>query len=78
MHMSTLAIAMPDEDLAFLRAWTAEQGTSAEAFLAQQARNLRQNLQRGLHPSVRQATGVISLQADGGKEHLEHQERKHG
>lgn len=76
--MSTLAITMPEEDLAFLRAWTAEQGTSAEEFLAQQARNLRRHLQRGLHPAVLHATGVISPQADGRTEHLEHQERRHG
>lgn len=73
--MSTIAVPIPDEDLQFLRAWTAEQGTSAEAFLAQQAHNLREHIQRGLHPIVANAIGVISEGDHGG--YMEHSKRKH-
>jgi hypothetical protein len=73
--MSTIAVPIPDEDLRFLRAWTAEQGTSAEAFLAQQARNLREHVQRGLHPIVAAARGVILEDTPLG--YMEHLERKH-
>jgi hypothetical protein len=62
--MSTITIPMPEEDLAFLRAWSKEHGTSAEALLAQQARNLRERLQKPLHPDVAAAIGIISSDAD--------------
>jgi hypothetical protein len=58
--MSTIAVPIANEDLRFLRAWTAEHGTSAEAFLAQQAHHLREHIQRRLHPVVANAIGVIS------------------
>ena len=48
--MSTITVRLPDEDVAFLRNFSAAQGTSAEAFLARQARNLREHLQRPLRP----------------------------
>lgn len=63
--MSTITIPLPDEDLAFLRAWSEEQGISAEAFLARQARNLREHLQRPLHPDVVAALGVIMPEKAG-------------
>ena len=50
--MSTITVPLPDEDLAFLRAWSEKQGTSAEEYLARQARNLREHLQRPLHPGA--------------------------
>ncbi|MGB8353292.1 MAG: hypothetical protein WCD79_05355 [Chthoniobacteraceae bacterium] len=43
--MSAITIPLPDEDLTLLRAWSKTQEISVEAFLAQQARNLRQRLQ---------------------------------
>ena len=57
--MSTITVAVPDEDLAFLRTWSKEHGTSPEALLAQQARNLRELLEQPLHPDVVAATGII-------------------
>jgi len=39
--MPMMTIPLPDEDISFLRAWSETDGTFAEAFLAQQARNLR-------------------------------------
>lgn len=70
--MSTLTVSMPDEDLAFLRAYSAANGISAEQLLAQQARNLREHLQRPLHPAVRAATGIISPDIDGKEAHRAH------
>ena len=57
--MSTITIPLPDEALQFLRAYSQPHGTSAEAFLAQQARNLREHLQRPLEPEVEAASGII-------------------
>ena len=75
--MSTLTVAMPDEDLAFLRAYSAAQGTSAEALLARQARNLREHLQKPLPSEVMKATGIISPEVAGEEAHREHLEKKH-
>src|ERR1700722_6401781 len=75
--MSTITVPLPDEDLTFLRAWSKTQGTSVEAFLAQQARNLRQRLQNPLHPDVAAASGIISPKIVGGEKHREHLEKKH-
>jgi len=75
--MSTLTIPMPDEDLAFLRAYSAAQGISAEAMLAQQARNLRERLQRPVHPDVTAASGVISPDVAGEEAHRAYLEKKH-
>jgi hypothetical protein len=75
--MSTIMVRLPDEDFAFLRDFSAAQGTSAEAFLARQARNLREHLQRPLQPEVLRATGIISPQVAGEETHLEHLEKKH-
>ncbi len=74
--MSTITVPLPDEDLNFLRSYTSAQGTSAEAFLAQQARNLREHLQRPLPPKVLAASGIIASGA-GEQEHREHLEKKH-
>jgi hypothetical protein len=63
--------------LNFLRAYTSAQGTSVEAFLARQARNLREHLQRPLHPEVTEATGIIAQDVSGEDAHRAHVEKKH-
>jgi hypothetical protein len=75
--MSTIRVRLPEEDFAFLRNFSAAQGTSAEAFLARQARNLREHLQRPLRPEVLRATGIISPEVAGEETHREHLEKKH-
>jgi len=75
--MSTITVPLPDEDLAFLRAWSEKQGTSAEEFLARQARNLREHLQRSLHPDVVAATGIFPADLDVKQAYREHIENKH-
>jgi hypothetical protein len=75
--MSTITIPLPDEDLTFLRAWSETHGTSAEAFLARQARNLRQHLQKPLQPDVVAASGIISQGIAAEEKHREHLEKKH-
>jgi hypothetical protein len=74
--MSTITVPLPEEDLKFLRSYTSAQGTSAEAFLARQARNLREHLQRPLPPKVLAASGIIAPGA-GEEEYREHLEKKH-
>lgn len=75
--MSTITVPLPDEDFAFLRQFSAAQGTSAEGFLARQARNLREQLQRPLPPEVLRATGIISAEVAGEETHHEHLAKKH-
>jgi hypothetical protein len=75
--MSAITVSLPDDDLAFLRDFSASQGTSAEAFLARQARNLREHLQRPLQPEVMRATGIIAWAVTGEEAHREHLEKKH-
>ena len=75
--MSTITVPLPDEDLAFLRSFSAAHGISAEAFLARQARNLREHLQRPLPPEVMRAAGIISPEVAGQEAHREHLEKKH-
>ena len=75
--MFTITVPLPDEDLTFLRAWSKKQGTSVEAFLAQQARNLRQRLQNPLQSDVAAASGIISQKIVGEEKHREHLENKH-
>ena len=75
--MSTLTIPMPDEDLAFLRAYSAAQGISAEVLLARQARSLREHLQRPVHPDVTAASGIVSADVSGEAAHRAHLEKKH-
>ena len=75
--MSSITIPLPDEDLDFLRAYMRSQGSSAEAFLARQARNLRQHLQKPTHPDVSGASGIIAPEADGEQAYREHLEKKH-
>ncbi len=77
-RMSTITIPLPDEDLTFLRAYTSAQGTSAEEFLARQARNLREHLQRPLHPGVEAASGIIPAEIAGEEAHRKHLQAKHG
>ena len=75
--MSTITIPLPDEDLNFLRAYSEAHGISAEAFLARQARNLRERLQKPLHPEVEAASGIISSEITAEEAHREHVETKH-
>jgi len=75
--VSTITIPLPEEDLAFLRAYSESLGTSAEELLARQARSLREHLQRPLHPDVIAATGIISADVDGEREHHDHLAKKH-
>ncbi len=75
--MSTITVLLPDDDLAFLRDFSAAQGISAEAFLARQARNLREHLQRPLRPEVLLATEIISPEVGGEETYREHLEKKH-
>ncbi len=75
--MSTITVALPEEDFAFLRAYSAAHGTSAEAFLAQQARSLREHLQAPLRSEVIAASGIIAPESDGKKAHREYLENKH-
>lgn len=75
--MSTITVTMPDEDLAFLRDFAAASGTSAEALLGQQARRLREHLQRPLGPDVTAASGIINPEVAGREAHRDHLERKH-
>ena len=58
--MVAFTIPLPEEDLAFLLAYSASQGITAEALLARQARGLREHLQRPVHPAVAAASGVIA------------------
>ena len=75
--MSTITVPLPDEDLAFLRAYTSARGISAETFLAQQAHNLRAHLQRPAHPEVERASGVILPDVAGEAAHRAYLEKKH-
>ena len=62
--MPTITIPVPEDDLKFLQRWSKEHGTSAEELLAEQARSLRQRLERPLHPDVAAAIGIINADAD--------------
>ena len=75
--MSTITIPMPEEDLAFLRAYSEAQGISAEVFLARQAHHLREHLQRPPHPDVAGAGGIISAEIAGREAPREHLDHKH-
>jgi len=75
--MSTITIVLPEEDLAFLRAYSEAHGSSAEEFLARQARNLREHLQRPLQPEVVAASGIISGGVAGERAHHEYLQMKH-
>lgn len=75
--MSTLTIRLPDEDVTFLRAWSENHGISAEEFLAGQVRNLREHMQRPLHPEVVAATGIFPPDLDVKKAYHEYIEKKY-
>jgi hypothetical protein len=75
--MSTIAVPLADEDLAFLRAFSAAHGTTAEEFLARQARNLRVQLEKPLPPEVISATGIIPEDFDVRGTYLRELESKH-
>ena len=74
--MSTITIPLQEEDLAFLRAYSKEQGTSAEEFLARQAHNLREQMQRPLSEEVLAASGIIPPEVTGREAHREYFEKK--
>ena len=74
--MSAITLSIEDEDLAFLREFSKAQGTSAEEFLARQARNLRKLLDRPLPPGVVAATGIIKSDVSAREAHREWVERK--
>ena len=75
-RMSTITIPLTEEDLSFLRTYSEAQGTSAEAFLARQAHNLREQMQRPLHGAVAAASGIIAPEIAGREAHREHLEKK--
>ena len=75
--MSTITVPMPEEDLEFLRSYMSAQGMSAEAFLARQARNLREHLQRPLHRDIEDSSGIIAAEVSGEDAHRVHIETKH-
>ncbi len=75
--MSAITVPLPDEDLAFLREWSEKQGTSPEEFLARQARNLREHLQRPLHPDVIAATGIFPSDIDEKAAYQKYVEKKY-
>lgn len=75
--MATLTIPMPEEDLAFLRAYSETQGISAEALLARQARSLREQLQKPVHPEVKAASGIIAASVASEDAHRAYLETKH-
>ena len=76
--MEAIIIPLPEEDLAFLRAYSEAHGTSAEAFLARQARNLREQLQTSAGVVVTAASGIIDPAIDGEAAHRARLERKYG
>lgn len=75
--MSTITVRLPDEDLDFLRSFSAAQGSSAEAFLERRARNSREHLQRPLRPEVLKATDIIAQEVACEESYREHLEKKH-
>ncbi len=75
--VSTITLSLPDEDLAFLRKLSKEEGTSAEELLARQARNFRRVMEAPLPAAVAAATGIIAADLDVETEMAEHLGRKH-
>ena len=75
--MATITVPLPEEDLIFLRAYSEAQGISPEAYLARQARNLREQLGHPPHPEVTAATGVIQADVDAREVYQEHLAKKH-
>lgn len=75
--MNTITVTLPDEDLAFLRRFSKEQGTSAEEILAQQAHSLRRQLEKKLPPETLAASGIIAKHIDASNDQTDHLERKH-
>lgn len=71
-EMSSITIPPPEEDLSFLRAYSSAQGTSAEEFLARQARNLRRQLAKPLNRQVETASGTIDTDIDARSARLEY------
>jgi hypothetical protein len=69
--MSTITGSLAVEDLAFLQRFSEAQGTSAGEFLARQARNLRQQLEKPLPPEIVAASGIIAGDVDAKTDLLE-------
>ncbi len=72
-----ITIPMPEEDLAFLRAYSDAQGTSSEAFLARHAHNLRRHLELPAEDPVKAATGIVSPSVGAREAHREQLDKKH-
>jgi hypothetical protein len=75
--MSTITISLANEDLAFLEQFSEAHGTSVGEFLAQQARNLRQQLEKPLPPEIVVASGIIAAEVDAKTDQQDHLQRKH-
>jgi uncharacterized protein involved in type VI secretion and phage assembly len=75
--MRTLTVTLADEDVAFLERLSADQGTSAEDFLAQQAHSLVKLLQRPLSPEVLNASGTLLPDIDAMATYRQHLELKY-
>lgn len=72
--MSTLTVELPEEDLQFLKSWTQAKGTSVEAWVAHQARHLRESTTQPLHPHVVAVTGIIP---DDGRDYSDYRREYH-
>ena len=68
-------LSLADEDLAFLQRFSEAHGTSAGEFLARQARNLRQQLEKPLPPEIVAASGIIAGGVDAKTDLLESRHR---
>ena len=75
--MSTITIPLPEEDLAFLRAYSAARGMSAETLLAKQAHSLRTHLEASPHPDVTAASGILAADLDAESAYRNHLDKKH-
>ncbi len=75
--MSTLTIDLPEEDLLYLKTWTASQGKSVENWVADQARALRQSASRPLHLHVEDVIGILPADLDGKAAYGDYLEKKY-
>jgi hypothetical protein len=75
--MSTITIPLADEDFSFLQAYSRAQGTSLEAFLAHQARCLRERLQKPLPSEIKSASGILAPINNPEADRLDHLDKKH-
>ncbi len=75
--MSILVVALPEEDLDFLKAFSASRGITAEAVWAGHARRLREIVESDLHPDVVAMIGMIEPMTDCEVAYLDHLDGKH-